>query len=111
MLQLAIGRGVDGYGVDIQLLAGPKNAQRDLAAIGDEHLFQHGHVYSSAWAGRPELNDGNQRLVEFNRLAVLNQYGLHGAGLVGLYLVHHLHGFHNAENVPHLDALAHFTKR
>jgi hypothetical protein len=32
---------VDGDGVDPQLLAGPDDPQRYLAAVGDEHFMQH----------------------------------------------------------------------
>ena len=44
MHKLGIGAGVDCDGADIELLAGAKNSQRDLSAIGDKHLFQDGHV-------------------------------------------------------------------
>ena len=36
-----IHRGVDGHGGDAELLAGPQDAQRDLAAIGDEDFLKH----------------------------------------------------------------------
>ena len=39
----AIGVGVDGYGRDAELAAGPDEAEGDFAAIGDEDLAQGGH--------------------------------------------------------------------
>ena len=32
--------GIDGYGMEAQIVAGPENAHRDLAAVGNQHLFQ-----------------------------------------------------------------------
>jgi hypothetical protein len=32
---------VHGHGFDAQLAAGAQNAQRDLAAVGDNDLFEH----------------------------------------------------------------------
>src|SRR3546814_482811 len=44
--------------------------------------------------------------VEFHRLAVLDQDGLHGAGHVGLDLVEHLHRLDDAQRLAGLDLLA-----
>ena len=32
--------GIDGHGVEAQIVAGAENAHRDLAAVGDQHLFE-----------------------------------------------------------------------
>ena len=39
--QIGVGLGVHGDGLNVQGLAGAQNAQRDLAAIGDEDFVQH----------------------------------------------------------------------
>ena len=36
-----VGLGVDGDGLDAELAAGAQDAQRDLAAVGDEDLLEH----------------------------------------------------------------------
>ncbi len=36
-----VGGGVHGHGRDAELLAGPQDAERDLAAIGDQYLIEH----------------------------------------------------------------------
>src|SRR6185437_2898475 len=53
------------------------------------------------------LFDDEQRLIELDRLAVLDQNGLDPAGPLGLDLVHHLHGFDDAQDLPDLDLIAH----
>src|ERR1700690_1128818 len=53
-----------------------------------------------------ELFDDEQRLAELDGLAVLRQHRRHPAGLVGLDLIHHLHGFDDAEYLSHLDFAA-----
>ena len=39
--RLAVGLGVDGDGLDAELAAGANDAQRDLAAIGDQDFLEH----------------------------------------------------------------------
>src|SRR5882762_7237476 len=56
------------------------------------------------------LFDDEQRLAEFHRLAVLRQHGRDPAFLVGLYLVHHLHRFDDAQNLADLDLTADFDE-
>src|SRR5512146_1483879 len=51
--------------------------------------------------------DNEQRLPEFHGVAVAGENRLDDAGLVGLDLVHHLHGLDDAQHVAFLDALAH----
>ena len=41
VLEAGVGGGVHGDGLDAQLAAGAQDAQRDLAAIGDDDFFQH----------------------------------------------------------------------
>ena len=90
VLQVAVGRGVHGDGLDAELAAGAQDAQRDLAAVGDDDLFEHRAA---------SLLDDEQRLAELDRIAVLDQHRHDLAGLVGLDLVHHLHRLDDAEHV------------
>lgn len=39
---LLIRLGIDGYGFNTRLPAGPEDAQGDLSPVGDEHPLQHG---------------------------------------------------------------------
>ena len=41
MLEVRIGRGVHGNGLDAQLLARPKNPQGDFPTIRNQDLIQH----------------------------------------------------------------------
>src|SRR5690242_18407643 len=47
--------------------------------------------------------DHEQRLIEFDRLAVLGHDRQHRAGNIGLELVEHLHRFDDAERIAGLD--------
>ena len=60
---VGIGGRMDGHGGDAQLLAGAQDAQRNLAAVGDQDFVEHG---SASF-------DDHQRLAVFDRLAVLDQ--------------------------------------
>jgi hypothetical protein len=57
------------------------------------------------------LFDDQQRLVVFNRLAVLDQDAGNGAGVIGLDLVEHFHRFDDANRVADVDLLADFDER
>jgi len=39
--RVAVGLAEHGDGLDLQLATGAHDAKRDLAAIGDEYLFEH----------------------------------------------------------------------
>src|SRR5690606_5731164 len=53
--------------------------------------------------GMSRLSDnGDHGLVELNGFAVFHQDGANGAGLVGLDLVHHLHGLDDAQHIADL---------
>ena len=41
VLRLGVGLGMDDHRLDAQLAAGALDAQRDLAAVGDQDLFEH----------------------------------------------------------------------
>src|ERR1700760_4139923 len=56
------------------------------------------------------LFDDEQRLAEFDRLAVLRQHGRDPAFLVRFYLVHHLHRLDDAQNLADLDLAADFDE-
>src|SRR5690606_14957622 len=50
--------------------------------------------------------DAEQGLIEFHRLAIVHQDGLDDTGLVGFDVVHHFHGFDDAQYITGLDSLA-----
>src|SRR5690606_21671999 len=54
--------------------------------------------------------DAEQGLIEFHRLAVVHQDGLDDTGLVRFDVVHHLHGFNDAQHVTGLHSLANFNE-
>ncbi len=58
MLEVVVGRGMHGDGLDAELAAGAQDAERDLAAIGDDDFVEH---------GLRDLFDDEQRLAEFHR--------------------------------------------
>ena len=62
MLEVAVDRGVHGDRLDAELAAGAQDAQRDLAAVGDDDFVEHGALF-----------DDEQGLAELDRFAVLRQ--------------------------------------
>ena len=42
VLEVGVGGGMHGDGLDAELAAGAQDAQRDLAAVGDDDLVEHG---------------------------------------------------------------------
>ncbi len=97
VLQAVVGGGVHGDGLDAELAAGAQDAQRDLAAVGDDDLLEHGRgAYSTTNSGWPNSTGSPLRaMMEVMR-----------AGLVGLDLVHHLHGLDDAQHLADLDLVA-----
>jgi hypothetical protein len=85
-----------GDGLDAQLAAGAQDAQGDLAAVGDDDLFR-------AWRGYSMMNSGWPNSTGSPFLASM---AVTVAGLVGLDLVHHLHGFDDAQHLADLDLAA-----
>ena len=88
-----------GDGRDAELLAGAHDAQRDLAAVGDQDLFEHrGAVLD--W--RHSFDD-HQRLAVFDRLAVLDEDAPSPCRARGRGdLVHRLHRFDDQQRVAGL---------
>src|SRR5690606_37693257 len=73
--------------------------------------------WTSKGAGwrRPPDNSGTsadheQRLVELDRLTILDQNLQDRAGRIRLDLIHHLHGFDDAQRISALDRLTDFDK-
>src|ERR1700723_2916876 len=58
-----------------------------------------------------ELFDDEQRLAELDGFTVLRQHRRHTAGLVGLDLIHHLHGFNDAQYLADFDFTADLHER
>ena len=98
--EVAVGRRVHGDGLDAELAAGAQDAQRDLAAVGDDDFVEHAVARCSC------SFDDEQRLPELDGIAVLDQDRDDAAGLVGFDLVHHLHRLDDAEHVARLDLAA-----
>ena len=90
---VGVGGGVHGDGGDAELAAGALDAQRDLAAVGDQDLVEH-------------VLDDQQRLAVFDRLAVGDQDPGHGAGARRLDLVEGLHRLDQQHGLPGGDGLA-----
>src|SRR5258708_4376121 len=57
------------------------------------------------------LFDYKQGLTELDRVAVARHDRGDPSGLVGLDLVHHLHGLDDAQNLAHLDFIADLNER
>ena len=81
--------------LDPHFVAGAVDAQRDLAAIGDQELLDFGTC----------LLDDDERLVEFDRLAVLDQDRGDRAGARRGDRVHHLHRLDDQQRVAGRDLL------
>src|SRR6516225_1839132 len=95
VLEAVVGGGVNGHRLDAQLAARAQDPQRDLAAVGDDDLFDHAGLF-----------DDEQRLAEFHRIAVACHDGGDAACPVGLDLVHHFHCLDDAQHLADLDLIA-----
>ena len=85
--------GVDGDGLDAELLAGADDPQGDLAPVRDENALEH----RRAQAASSGL-DQEERLVELDRLLILDEDLDDGPGHLRLDLVEDLHGLDQAEH-------------
>src|SRR5690606_10673899 len=65
-------------------------------------------ILSSMFAS---LLDDDQRLVKFYRLTTFDQNRFHSTRLVCFDLVHHFHGFNDAQGIAYIDFLTHFDER
>ncbi len=90
VLEVAVHGGMHRDRLDPEAVAGPQDAQRDLAAIGDDDLVQHGST------------DHEQRLVVLDGLAVLHQDRHYRAVELRRDRIEHLHRFDDAEGIPFL---------
>src|SRR6185437_2556502 len=72
----------------------PRLAMRIFSSMGME--LQRG---AARRQGEACLFDDEQRLIEFDRLAVLNQDCLDATGPLGFDLIHHLHGLDDAQDL------------
>src|SRR6187200_768881 len=82
------------------LMSSSRQARRMRRAISPRFAMT---IFSSM--RREFLLDHEQRLAEFHRVTVLAHDGGDLAGAVALDLVHHLHGFDDAQHVAFLDAV------
>src|SRR2546421_5929081 len=95
VLEAVVRGGVHRHGLDAELPAGAQDPQRDLAAVGDDDLLDHGPLF-----------DDEQRLAELDRIAVLGHDRGDATGPIGFDLVHHLHGLDDAQHLAYLDFIA-----
>ena len=102
MLEVAVGLGMHGNGLDTELAACALDTQGDFATVGDEDLGQH---------LMPRLFDDEQRLVVLDGLAVFDQYPGDLAGGVCLDLVEDFHRLDNAESLTARDSVSHLDER
>ena len=116
---IGVGGRMHGDGGDAELLARALDAQCDLSPVGDQDFVEHsfralGSKGSGQWGISAiqlslcllpiayclfSLFDDDERLAEFDRLAVLDQDGRDLAGVRGGDLVHRLHGFDDEQRV------------
>jgi hypothetical protein len=91
--RVGIGGGVHRHRLDPHFVRRAVDAQRDLAAVGDQDALD-------AHGARP--GDHDQRLVEFDRLRVLDQDRGDRAGRGRGDRVHHLHRLDDQQGVAGL---------
>jgi hypothetical protein len=100
---ISVGGGMDRHRLDAHFLGCAMDAQRDFAAVGDQQALDGHGVF------RP-LRDHDERLVEFDRLRVLDENGLDRACGGRDDRVHDLHRLDDQQGVASLDGLAHADK-
>ena len=98
VFQIAVDRRVQRHGLDSHGMAGAQDAQCDLTAVGNDNFFEDSHFRA--------LPNHEQRLIEFDRLAVFNQDRDHGSGGFCFDLVEHFHGLDDAHGLTLRDLLA-----
>lgn len=100
MFQVAVSRRVDSNGTDVQFAAGSQYTQGDFAPVCNDDLVKHGGA----------LFDDEEGLTEFDRLTVFSKNGLDNPRLVGLDLIHDLHGLDDTERIADADRLTDLDK-
>ena len=100
MHRVGIGGRMHGDGGDAHFAAGALDAQRDLAAVGDEDLLEHFRIIQD-----------HQRLAVFHRLRRGDQHiCADGAGPRRLDLVERLHRLDQQQRLPGGDVWPTLTK-
>ena len=105
---------INRHRANVQLFAGADDADRDLPAVGDQNFFKHGLSESKQGSsGRVAAvlvrTNFEQRLAKFHRLAVFNQNLGDRAFDLGFDLVHHFHGFNDANHRVSVDFASNFN--
>ena len=90
---LASAVGVDGDGADAQLAAGADDAERDLAAVGDEDLLEHRRRRQAPARSRNSGWPNSTGCPFSTRISATLP------GHLGLDLVHQLHRLDDAEDL------------
>jgi hypothetical protein len=89
------------HSADSHLTASALHSERNLAAVGDQDLFEHGRIEVRRRCGRGTflsmlLFNDEQRLAVLHRLPVLDQDLLNRATDLGFNFVQQLHRFDDA---------------
>ena len=91
--RIPIRRRVDSDRSDPHLLAGADDPNRDLSAVGYQYLPDH------------LLTDDHQFFVKLNHCAILNEDLPDHSASRGMNLIHDLHRFDDAQDIPLFDRL------
>src|SRR6266581_187277 len=86
------------------LIPSSRQARRIRSAISPR-------LAMTTFSSMATLFDYEQRLAELNRVSVARHDGGDAARFVGLDLVHHLHGFDDAQDLSHFDLVADLDER
>ncbi len=108
VLQIVVDRGVHRDGLDAHFAAGAQDSQSDFAAVGNDDFIEHRRRVRSLCGA---LIDDEQDLPVLDRFAVLHAYRFDRSGNLGLDLVHHFHGFDDAQGIADPDPISDLDKR
>ena len=97
---VGVGFGVNRHAANAEFFAGANDADGDFATIGNEDFVEQGRSLLNA--------DGEQFLAKLDRLGVFDEALDDRAFDLGLDLVHHLHGFDDADDALVLDGFTGF---
>ena len=103
VLGITICFGIDHDGLDIHFSAGPLNAQRNLAPVGDQDFFEHGGT-------RKGLLNDEQGLTILNRLTVVTQDAGDRSGLIGFDFVEDFHCLDDTNGLAFFDGITDLDK-
>src|SRR5579864_9227671 len=110
MQRVLVRLGVHGDGLDAELAARADHPKGDLTAVRNQDLVEHAFGTGSGTATLLDL-DREQALPELHGAAVVHVDGGEFTVAVALDLVHELHGFDDAQDLPLPDGVPHLDER